>query len=330
MSERTAPPRLSGAAAAFLSHCQDAKGLSTHSLRAYRVDLDDFAHHLTEAGLGDPPVTDIDWKVVRGFLSYLVEHRGLRTASVRRRMACLKLFFQWLQARSWVSANPVPPPDPRSRTSGHATRGLNRSEVAALLDAARRPFQDRYGDLSLTGARQCADRFNAAGGLLAVELLYATAVRIAELCALEAAEIEADPTGLRVPGKGKRARRIPLRKVGLRTLLLDYLVARRVWTGEAHRVARPCAPPRALLIDARGMPLNPPAIRRRLAGLARNAGLRCSVTPHMLRHAAAAHLLQDGLALRDTQRLLGHASIAATARYAETCAQGADAALRSG
>jgi integrase/recombinase XerD len=328
MSERTDPPRLSRAAAEFLSHCTVGKGLSAHSLRAYRTDLADFARYLAEAGAGDPLPDTIDRAAIRGFLIYLTEKRGLQAASVKRRIACLKVFFRWLETEEAVPVSPFHRLELRLRPPRRLPRGLNRAEIAALLEAARQPFRDRRGGLGLTGADQCPDRFNAAGGLLAVELLYATAVRVAELCALDAAGPTADPSGIRVQGKGNRERWIPLPRPDLQALLGAYLEARRVWTGEAHSVARPCPAPQALLIDARGMPLHPPAIRRRLAALARSAGIARPVTPHMLRHTAATHLLQDGLDLRHTQRLLGHSSIATTERYTEVSDQSLEAAMR--
>lgn len=316
-------PRLSRAAAEFLVHCRVGKTISEHSLRAYRIDLADFARFLES----DRRVASIGREDLRGFLGYLSGPRRLKPASVKRRIACLKAFFRWLELEEAVEITPFHRLDLRIRLPRRLPRGLSQPEMAALLDVARRPFASQTGRLAFAGCDADPTRFDALTGLVAVDLLYASAVRVAELCALQAdAVAAAGPAGLTVHGKGNRERWVPLTTEATQTLLSTYLKARNAWTARA--TATGALPPRSLLIDDRAVPQTPPAIRRRLAALARQAGIERPVTPHMLRHTAATHLLQAGLDLRHTQRLLGHSSVSTTEIYTAVTDQSLEAAMR--
>jgi site-specific recombinase XerD len=306
MKLETNPLRLAQGCEVFLNHCRVGKSLSPHSLRAYAIDLAEFQRYL---GV-DMEVHNVDRETLRGYLSYLMGPRKLSPASVKRRIACLKAFFRWLELEDSVPVTPFHRMDLRIRLTQRLPRGLSREETTALLSAARRPFLHHSGSLSFDGCQHRPDRFNALTSLLALELLYASAVRVSELCALTAGDVLAnDANGLRVHGKGNRERWVPITDDLLKDQLRHYLTVRDAWQPTSY------PPIKRLLINSKGMPLTPTIIRKRLAALTRSAPLSRHVTPHMIRHTTATHLLQNGLDLRHTQRLLGHSSISTTEIY---------------
>ncbi|MEQ8604545.1 MAG: tyrosine-type recombinase/integrase [Marivibrio sp.] len=320
----TRAPSVGAAAEEFLTHCRVAKGLSGHTLRAYTIDLEAFQGFVG----GDLAVDAVGRGELRAYLAHLSEERGLKPASVKRRIACLKAFFRWLEMEEALEISPFHRLDLRIRLPKRLPRGLSRSEMRALQAAARRPLAlgkdwreaSAENGPSLRVQLQTAGCFERPGAfdrlttLLAVELLYATGLRVTELCTLSDLDIDQGRRGpvLRVKGKGDRERRAPLPDPGLARLLKLYRQARDGLI-EPSAAADPVAPP--LLVARRGGPLTPQSVRARLKRLTQSARLARPVTPHMLRHTAATHLLEAGLDLRFVQRLLGHGSVATTEIY---------------
>jgi len=319
---------IAAAGAAFLVHCRVAKRLSPHSLRAYATDMAEFERF---AG-ADQAIGAIDRGNLRDYLGYLTEARGLKPASVKRRIACLKAFFRWLELEEVIDITPFHRLDLRIRLPKRLPRGLSRRDMTALSAAARRPlalpadWRDRTGTPetgpsleALLRAAGCYDRtraFDHLTTLLAVEVLYATGVRVGELCSLRDGDIGQGRRGpiLRVRGKGDRERRAPIPDRGLARLLTHYRQARDALSARhGHPIADIEEHP--LLIARRGGALSTQSVRTRLKDLCDRAKLARRITPHMLRHTAATHLLEGGLDLRFVQRLLGHSSVATTEIY---------------
>lgn len=324
LESETRAPSVGAAAAEFLTHCRVAKGLSGHTLRAYAIDLAVFRDFVEESA----PVDAVGRGELRAYLAHLSEEKGLKPASVKRRVACLKAFFRWLEMEEAIDISPFHRLDLRIRLPKRLPRALSRSEMRALQAAARRPLglakdwrdAPEADGPSLRAQLQAAGCFERPGAfdrlttLMAVELLYATGLRVTELCTLSDLDIGQGRRGpvLRVKGKGDRERRAPLPDPGLARLLKLYRQARDGLIDPTAAID-PAAPP--LLVARRGGPLTPQSVRARLKHLTQAARLARPVTPHMLRHTAATHLLEAGLDLRFVQRLLGHGSVATTEIY---------------
>ncbi|MBM3518809.1 MAG: tyrosine recombinase [Alphaproteobacteria bacterium] len=268
------------------------RGVAAATLAAYSGDLADFCRFATTRGCGSTTCTQTD---LRAYLRRL-SGAGLGGATIARRLSALRQFHRFLQAEG------VRPEDPAAALTGarrprRLPRYLSEAEVEALLAAARA----RTGH---SGARVLA----------IVETLYATGLRISELVALPLAAVRADQPLILVTGKGGRERLVPLGSRA-RTALEDYLPRRARFLGGRAS---------AWLFPSRGVlgHLTRQRVAQELKALARTAGVPpAKVSPHVLRHAFASHLLAHGADLRAVQKMLGHADIATTQIYTHVLAE---------
>ena len=272
------------AVAAFLRYLAAERAASEHTVRSYRADLVDCATFLQRRGLGALP--DADARVVRGYLADLHE-RGLARTSIARRLATLRSFFRFLVRRKLARTNPareVRTPSLPGRLPAHLP-----------IDQSDALFRQRFGD------DEASRRDRAI-----LEVLYASGVRVAELSGLDLEDVDLREGGVRVLGKGRKERIVPLGAKAIEALR-DYLGARENGEGPLFR-------------NARGGRLTVRSLHRIVRARARSAGLAGRVTPHTLRHTFATHLLDAGADLRLIQELLGHARLTTTQRYTHVSA----------
>ncbi|HUC62798.1 MAG TPA: tyrosine-type recombinase/integrase [Alphaproteobacteria bacterium] len=287
----------------FLVHCRVARNLSAHTLRAYATDLREFVRFAgAETELGA-----CDRACLRAYLQHLFDARGLKETSVKRRMACLKAMFRWLEREEAIAANPFHRLDLKIRLPKRLPRSLSTGEVRELLRAAARAANRGAG-----AARRA--RFADLTAHLALELLFSTGMRVGELVAVTLERVDLEDGVVRIVGKGDRERRVFLPDEGVRRLVARYL----------ERRARLAPSVETLLVTPRGSAASTQYVRQLLHRLRATTRLARRVTPHMLRHTAATQLLEAGVDIRYVQRLLGHHSIATTELYTQV----SDASLR--
>jgi integrase/recombinase XerC len=261
------------ALAAFLRYLVAERGASAHTVRSYRADLVDCTSFLERRTLG--ALADADARVLRAYLADL-HARGLARTSIARRLATLRSFFRFLVRRGRVRSNPA-------------------REVHLPIDQSEALFRQPLGD-DETSRRDRA----------ILEVLYASGVRVAELAGLDLEDVDLREGALRVLGKGRKERMVPLGTKAI-AALRAYLGAREGARG-------------ALFRNRRGGRLTVRSLHRIVRDRARAAGLAGHVTPHTLRHTFATHLLDAGADLRLIQELLGHARLATTQRYTHVSA----------
>ncbi len=285
----------------FLDHCRVAKRLSQHTLRAYSGDLSDFL-----AFVGDSTaVGSVGRDDVRGYARILLDDRCLKEATAKRRLATLKVLFRWLELEELVPLSVFHRLDVSIRMPRRLPRALDGDEIRLLVQAAE------------TGAG-CARGWRCHRALLmhfVVVALFTTGLRVGELVSVRLDDVSLRDGTILVRGKGNRERRVYLPGREARSVLTSYLRARE----------RTPTALELLLVTESGTALGTQHVRRYLGALARRAGIRRHITPHMLRHTAATQLLEAGVDIRLVQRLLGHASIATTQIYTEV----RDEALRA-
>jgi integrase/recombinase XerC len=270
--------------AAFLRYLSAERGASPHTVRSYRADLLDCLAFLERRGLGALP--DADARVIRGYLADLHD-RGLARTSIARRLATLRSFFRFLIRRGRARVNPareVRTPSLPGRLPAHLP-----------IDQSEALFRPPPGDAE-------ADRRDRA----VLEVLYASGVRVAELSGLDVEDVDLREGSVRVLGKGRKERIVPLGAKAVESLRA-YLGAREAARGPLFR-------------NARGGRLTVRSLHRVVRARARAAGLAGRVTPHTLRHTFATHLLDAGADLRLIQELLGHARLTTTQRYTHVSA----------
>lgn len=269
----------------FLEMLAAERGASPNTLEAYNRDLTNLAGFL-----GAKPVEDAESDDLRGYLARQSE-RGMAARTLARRLSALRQFYRFLYAEGLRQDNPTTAIDsPRQGRS--LPKVLDEAEVERLLAAAR--------------ARQGPDGLRLRA---LIEVLYATGLRISELVTLPLSAIARDPRVLIVRGKGGKERMIPLGEAA-RAALAEYRAARRGFL-KARQDSPWLFPSRS-----RGGHLTRHRVAQLLKELAVEAGLQPSkVSPHVLRHAFASHLLDHGADLRSVQQMLGHADISTTQIY---------------
>ena len=280
---RTPSPRLE----AFLEMVAAERGGARNTLAAYQSDLVHFGRFALKRGAS---LETADTQIVRDYLGALAR-AGFTPRTTARRLSALRQFYGWLLAEGARGDDPCAAIDAPKR--GRALpKILSEDEVAALIAAAR--------------AREGAEGLRLAAAL---ELLYAAGLRVSELVGLTLSALARDRTHLVVRGKGGKERLVPLGKAA-RTALAAYEPVR----ARFERKGRPS--PHLFPSKSRSGHLARAQFARALKSLAADAGLDpARVSPHVLRHAFASHLLAHGADLRSVQQMLGHADIATTQIY---------------
>ncbi|MFA7432339.1 MAG: site-specific tyrosine recombinase XerD [Gemmobacter sp.] len=287
MTRAAAESAMAGRIAAFLEAQAAEAGAARNTLLGYGRDLKDFVGWLARRG-GN--LASIDRTGIEDYLTTCAD-RGLSPATRARRLSSIRQFFRFAHAEGWRAD------DPAQRITGPARgkalpKTLSLEEVEALLDAAR-----RHG-------RNEAERLR---NTCLVELLYATGMRVSELVGLPVAAARGDPRMILIRGKGGRERLVPLSDPA-RAALAGWLSTR-----DAGPDGR-----RGHLFPGRGADGHMTRVRFYLLirEIAAAAGLDpARVTPHVLRHAFATHLLAGGADLRAIQTMLGHADLSTTEIY---------------
>ena len=274
---------------AFERHLRAERGRSVHTVRAYLRDVETF---LSEAGVGDDDgLREVSLADLRAWLGVL-SRRGAARASIARTSASLRTFFGWLERTGRISTDPSLRLTAPSR---HRTLPpvLAQRSATALLDVAEVAADD--------------DDPIHLRNRAALELLYATGIRVGELVGLDVDDVDLASDVLRVVGKGDKERRVPF-GVPARQAVAEWLTRGR------PRLVGPQSGP-ALLLGRRGRRAAQRQIRSVVHDLLQHVPDAPDLGPHGLRHSAATHLLEGGADLRMVQELLGHASLATTQIY---------------
>jgi integrase/recombinase XerD len=284
----------------FLDMLAAERGAAANTLAAYGRDLEDYLAFLDAKGV---EAEEAGAPVLRAYLASL-DARGLKSSSASRRLSCVRGFHRFLYAEGLAEADPSAPVAGPKRGRG-LPKVLSVDEVDRLLAVAR----DAVGQApASTKEKPSGERRRAARMHCLLELLYATGLRVSELVALPRSAALTKERFLVVRGKGGRERLVPLTEVARAAM-------------RAHLAASPGAGPSGagpwlFPADSESGHLTRQAFARDLKTVAAAAGIRADrISPHVLRHAFASHLLQNGADLRVVQELLGHADISTTQIY---------------
>ena len=295
MANRPSRGKGSSELALFLDMLSAERGAAAHTIDAYTRDLAEFLAFLAAKGKG---ATDATADHLRAFLAGLAR-KGLAPTSRARKLSAIRQFFRFLLAENIRADDPCSAVD-SPRLGRPLPKILSLAEVEALLDTAKVSSETAADGT----ARRRALRLNAA-----LEMLYATGLRVSELIGLPRAVLTADDRVLTVKGKGGRERLVPLNDAA-RDALSAHLAAVR----EDEASGKGASP--WLFPSSGGGHLTRQRFGQELKALALAAGIDPSrVSPHVLRHAFASHLLERGADLRTVQQLLGHADISTTQIY---------------
>jgi integrase/recombinase XerC len=317
---------LSAAAAdavdAFERHLTAEAGRSPHTVRAYVADVVSLLDHAGRLGRHD--MAELDIQTLRSWLARL-RSTGAAPTTLARRAAAARVFTAWAAHTGRVRDDPgILLGTPRSRRPLPAV--LRADQAAAVMDLppVSRTGPHRASDAPGTrhGSPAAADEDAplVLRDRLVVELLYATGIRVGELCAVDVDDLDRERRLVRVLGKGRKERVVPF-GVPAEAALDRYLAEGR------PRLWRPGSGP-ALLLGARGRRIDPRTVRRTVHSRVREVEGAPDIGPHGLRHSAATHLLEGGADLRTVQELLGHATLSTTQIYTHVSVERLRAAYR--
>jgi integrase/recombinase XerC len=270
-------------------HLRAERDLSPHSVRAYLSDVTSLLDHAVRMHRSE--IEQLDLPVLRSWLARQASSGGARS-TLARRAAAARTFTAWLVRTGRASADAgALLATPRAGRTLPAV--LRQDEASALLDLAAVAADDE----SPTGVRDVA----------VLEVLYASGIRVSELCGLDIDDVDWSRRVLRVLGKGDKERMVPIGGPAVQAL--------ERWLGAARAaLASPTSGP-ALFLGARGRRIDPRTVRRLVHELLAHVPGAPDLGPHGLRHSAATHLLEGGADLRSVQELLGHATLATTQIY---------------
>ncbi len=260
----------------FLTHLSLAKGVSEHTLRGYRIDLNQFFIFVK-----DEPITK---RTIRRFLAHLYEKKK-SSRTILRRLSALRSFYKFAIREKWVSENPLEAIDSPKKEK-RLPASITYEQVELLFSQP-----DLSNDL---GFRDRA----------IMELFYSSALRLSELAQLNKRDFAALNLILNIYGKGKKQRQAPITQTAA-----DWLTR---YLSHPERKEREF---QAIFLNKHGTRLSARSIDRNFAAYLKKSGLSERITPHTIRHTIATHWLENGMDLKTIQMLLGHTSLATTTIY---------------
>lgn len=291
---------------AFLDHLKLERGCSAHTTRNYRQALEDFSDW--QKSQGHPSV---DWATLtrEDFRAYLrsLGRRSLDRATIALRFSAFRTFYKWLMREGWVRVQPVRNLN-LPKNSRKLPRFVPESQIDALVTAPQKtvstPAPEKQSAPDESEAKR--SREFALRDAAILETLYSSGLRVSELCGLCAGDVDWSGRRLRVLGKGRKERWVPVGPPALDAI-------RVYWTFIRHD----SSPGRPVFLNGResDAPIRPRTVQLRLKRYLVQAGLDPALTPHKLRHSFATHLLDHGADLRSVQEMLGHAHLHTTEIY---------------
>ncbi|HVN47312.1 MAG TPA: tyrosine recombinase XerC [Bacteroidota bacterium] len=275
----------------FLEYLEVERNYSPHTITSYETDLLELLAFLQSEGIAN--VRDIHKETLRAFLGNLLDH-GFSNRSAARKIASLRSFFHYLRRQKWIDGNPalalITP-----RTSKPLPTFLDEKAAEALMHAP--------DTTSIHGKRDAA----------ILELFYSTGIRLSELIGLNVNDIQYRERVIKVFGKGRKERILPVGEKALQAI--EKYLATRV---DIHRTNKAEAAP--LFLTAGGKRMYPQAVGLLVRTYIRQVSEVEKQSPHVLRHSFATHLLNRGADLRAVKELLGHESLSTTQVYTHVSA----------
>jgi integrase/recombinase XerC len=276
----------------FADHLRDERRASLHTVSAYRRDLEQLAGYLGEE-LGRPPhLDDVTKRTLRSWLGELA--KDIAAVSIARKLATLRAFFRLLEREGVVQNDPTAllgTPKVRRKLPTFVSPAVAEQVMAAPLEVARREVE-QLRDAAL------------------LELLYGSGLRVSELVGLDLDHVSLDEEQIRVLGKGRKERIVPLGSKAV-SAVRAYLARR----SELRHPRTGALDSRALLVGRRGLRMGVRWVQTLVQRYGALAAGRPDLHPHALRHSCATHMLEGGADLRAIQEMLGHSSLSTTQRY---------------
>lgn len=275
----------------FLDHLKNVKNSSPHTIRNYAIDLNAFENFL---GGSTATWESIDRKTIRSYLSYLHDAL-LAKKTIARRLSSLRSFFKYALSEGVTSQNPMEEVE-TPKLDRYLPISLTYDQVIHLLE--------QPDTASYLGLRDRA----------IMELFYSSGLRVSELISLDRNDIDFSQNLMKIQGKGRKERIVPITK-NAASWIQTYLESPlRFLATKEHQPEKDA---RALFLNKWGTRLTPRSVDRQFKGYIQKSGLAGKATPHTIRHTIATHWLENGMDLKTIQLILGHESLATTTIYTQ-------------
>ena len=291
----------------FIHYLSLEKNASPHTCRCYRRDLEGFEDFLKNSGMyvsstGKVEMEKVDRMAIRKYLSFL--HRKNKKSSIARKISTLRSFFKYLVREQVIPSNPA-----KSVSTPKVEKTL---PTTLTVDEA---FRLMESPKSISGKSSERSKEKGLRDRAILELLYSSGLRVSELVGLNSNELDLDLGIVKVMGKGRKERIVP---VGVKAIeaLEAYLEERGMLKGlrPGGRASGPEGD-EPIFVNSSGGRLTARSVGRLMKRYTRHSGIFRKVSPHSLRHTFATHLLDAGADIREIQEMLGHSSLSTTQRY---------------
>ncbi len=273
----------------YFEFCQYQKRLDSKTLKAYKIDLRQFLSRIAAAN-----VSDITPGVLESYIALL--HQTYKPKTVKRKIASIKAFFRYLEYKDYISITPFNKIQIKFREPIILPKTIPLHTLETLLTTvyrqrsqARTPYQEK----------------NTLRDIAVLELLFATGMRISELCSLKAENVDLNDCNILIYGKGAKERRIQIGNPDVCAVLKEY---KQEFQEEIENCCH-------FFVNQAGRPLSDQAVRRMIQKYTSLASINLHITPHMFRHTFATSLLEADVDIRYIQEMLGHSSINITQIY---------------
>lgn len=273
----------------YLKFCLEQKRLDAKTLKAYRIDLRQFAEHFPTID-----ILDITPAILENYISGL--HLNFKPRTVKRKIASLKALFHYLEYRDIIEKNPFNKIHIKFRTPVTLPKTIPLHTVETFLTAIYKQRND---------AETAYQRRNALRDAAVAELLFATGIRISELCSLGINDVDLYDGTVLIYGKGSKERRIQIGNEDVIRILQEY-------KKEYLKEIQNC---KCFFANQAGRGLSDHSVRRMIRKYSALAAIELHITPHMFRHTFATSLLEADVDIRYIQEMLGHSSINITEIY---------------
>ncbi len=279
---------------AFIEHCRYEKNLADKTIKFYLIDLKQFHEFLLKEVSASFQVADIDKQLIKEYLKVI---SNFKPKTIKRKIATAKAFFNYLEFEDIVLINPFRKVRIKIKDSRALPTVLSSDEVQSIFTCAYRVKKS-----TMPGSSQYA---TAIKDIAVLELLFATGVRVSELCNLKSENIDVGTGTIKVLGKGSKERLIQICHKQVKAALLEY---EKLFHGTKDNSGY-------YFVNRQGNRLSEQSVRFMVKRLANDSSIGKHVTPHTFRHSFATLLLEEDVDIKYIQHFLGHSSIATTQLY---------------
>jgi integrase/recombinase XerD len=286
---------LKKATSEFILHCQHEKKLSNKTRKCYEIDLKQFLEFLEKEN--EPlSIEQIDKNILRSYLYGLSE---FKPKTIKRKIATLKAFFNFMEFEDRIVVNPF-------RKIRFQIKEPKRLPTVMTAPEIKQIFRAVYAKKITEGVKSSYKSFETIRNIAVIELLFATGVRVSELSNLSIDNVNLDSGFIKVIGKGNKERMIQICNKEMISCLYEYVIQAHRYRDNANN---------SFFVNRIGKQLSEQSIRHIVKNISKLAELNKHITPHVFRHSVATLLLEEGVDIKYIQVILGHSSIMTTQIY---------------